>query len=244
MKNHLIVAGMLTLLVALSLAPMASAITDPYIVYGNIYYNGVLSSGAVVTIENMRTSETISTTTDINGYYSENLLNMPSDWQDGDTIRVSATCSSYSSHDSIVVASEDEGQQVDLYVVTPGGGEGGVDIFDIAVRVIDSSTLRPVSGATIRIFSDSKDEIGSSDSNGYATMSILDGDNTIVIEKAGYQKYTQSLSSRAGLLDQINIFKITPIGSNVPAFSLPGFESILMIAAMACVMAVAIYRRW
>ena len=60
-------------------------------IYGYVYYeNGTAAAGVKVTLMNPKTGDTDYTTTDINGFYSFQLANLPSGWKNGEKIIIKA----------------------------------------------------------------------------------------------------------------------------------------------------------
>jgi|GEM_PF-4389061 len=64
---------------------------SPFEVGGHVYLCTATVSGADVTVTNLNTSESLTTTTDSNGVYVVNLGNLPSGHRSGDIIQVTAT---------------------------------------------------------------------------------------------------------------------------------------------------------
>jgi hypothetical protein len=243
MKGGLIaIAGFL---IALLMVPMASAITDPYIISGTVYYNGYPTSGITVTITDTRTSDTLTAITDGSGQYIENLINMPSSWQNGDSITVTATYLGQSGSGSATVTSGNSGSSVDIRITGGGGGGGGSrGLFSIIVKVVDANSLKPISGARISVTSADGNSEGISDSGGEASISVSDGANHFTITKSGYTPYVASLIGSTELTSYINTFKMTPLSGAVsPWSSIPGSDALVVIVAFAAIITIGVFRR-
>jgi len=70
----------------------SSAVTQQFhTIYGYVYYeNGTVAAGVKVTLVNPRTGDKDYTTTDINGFYSFQLANLPSGWENGEKVNIKA----------------------------------------------------------------------------------------------------------------------------------------------------------
>jgi hypothetical protein len=64
---------------------------SPFAIGGHVYLDTATVSGADVTVTNLNTIESLTTTTDSNGVYVVNLCNLPGGHSTGDTIQVTAT---------------------------------------------------------------------------------------------------------------------------------------------------------
>lgn len=110
------------------------AALDPHIVKGSVYEKNatdvwVTVTNATVTILNVRTSESTNQTANITGYYSYNLLNLPSGWAYGDTIQVTGyNATNASGVNSTQIALGKTNTTIDIYIgVTTA--IGGVNFF-------------------------------------------------------------------------------------------------------------------
>jgi len=93
MRTKEIVGAILALTFFLGLAPIALATAPgaPFQVGGHVYLDAATVSGADVTVTNLNTSESLTTTTDSNGAYVVPLSNLPSGHSAGNIIQVTAT---------------------------------------------------------------------------------------------------------------------------------------------------------
>ena len=63
----------------------------PYPVYGTVTIYGTPQVGTTVVVRNITKNEEFSKQTDANGFYLVDLADLPTDYENGDTIRVTAT---------------------------------------------------------------------------------------------------------------------------------------------------------
>ena len=57
-------------------------------IFGFVHADGKAVENAVVTLENERTGDTDVAITDVNGFFSFQLANLPSGWENGDTLKI------------------------------------------------------------------------------------------------------------------------------------------------------------
>jgi len=90
---------------------------QPYVVYGYVYYpNGTPAPNALVNVTNARTGEWITNYTTSDGYYQIDLANLPSGYQDGDTIYINASKNGLIGSNNTVVNSSSASVHVDIYL--------------------------------------------------------------------------------------------------------------------------------
>jgi len=91
----------------------------PHVIIGKVIYNGTPVENASVTIINERTGEKLYATTDEKGIYSVVLMDLPSGWEYGDTIKAIAKKGNLEGTASII-AEEKQGYQW-LNITLSGG---------------------------------------------------------------------------------------------------------------------------
>lgn len=188
--KKLIFAFALSLVVLSLLSPTTSALQDPYSVYGHIYdSDGNPASGAVVTIQNVRTGDTLTTSTDSNGYYQENLLNMDSAYKNGDSIVVAATLNGEAGESTGSVDTDDPGSIVDVAMVVTSGGPGPQS-FTVRIHTVDKDTNIGVK-TTIVI---SGKGTYTSTSNGWLNVTLSSGSYTVTASASGYETESTTIS--------------------------------------------------
>ena len=136
MRTKEIVGAILALTIFLGLAPFA--LTDvpgaSFQVGGHVYHpNATIVSGADVTVTNLHTNESLSTTTGSNGLYVVALDNMPSEHSAGDIIQVTATHNGMTGTNS-AQRSSDSPQTIDVTLEV---------VADTTAPTIRSVTLDP-----------------------------------------------------------------------------------------------------
>jgi len=118
-KTMLVGLVFIALMSVLSFASMARADTfqDPYAINGVVTDDaGNVVDGATVEIENLRTEETLTTVTNEYGEYVVALNDMPSGFEDGDEIKVTATLGTDSGSESDEVDTTDFHTQIDVEI--------------------------------------------------------------------------------------------------------------------------------
>ena len=91
--------------------------STPFVVYGYVYYtNGTPVSNALVNVTNARTGEWITNYTTSDGYYQIDLANLPSGYQDGDTIYINASKNGLFGSNNTIANSSSGSAQVDIYL--------------------------------------------------------------------------------------------------------------------------------
>jgi len=137
---------MLLMLIAF---PIVSAIDDPYIIEGHITDNGIPITNIVITVTNMNTSDSFSTTTNSIGYYemvvARNTLNdgtvvYPNGVSNGDTIRISFFHNSTNYFSDVIVDSGQAGKTVDIEIrnaeIEPAPISSGISLLVVSIVVV------------------------------------------------------------------------------------------------------------
>ena len=105
-----------------------SAFMDPYGMDGYVrFQNETGCVGANVTFTNQRTGEAIYFTTVTNGAYSQNALNFPSEYQNGDEIEYYTVYDSYTNTTSIIIDTSGPGTTTMIYL-EEGAGPGNASL--------------------------------------------------------------------------------------------------------------------
>lgn len=103
--NNTLKIGLLLIAAALVSIPSATAIQDPYPLYGYVVFeNGTtVGADANVTFMNMATGDVIYDLTSASGWYMDDAGNFPSGYQDGQTIAYSTVFGEYTNTTSHIV---------------------------------------------------------------------------------------------------------------------------------------------
>jgi len=110
-----VTALMLLTVILLSVMPVMAESQDQYLVYGYVFdEDGAAVLGAVVTVENKRTGDTINTVSDGSGKYLVSLLDFESGYQDGDILIIEAEKADDSGSVSADVVEGEVGEKVDV----------------------------------------------------------------------------------------------------------------------------------
>lgn len=143
-RGILLLSIALILLISVNMNAQIAAAQDPYTIYGTIKdENGVGVEGAAIVVENVNTNEKntagtdtitgspIPVTTDSDGKYTFELLNLNSGYSTGDEILVSAEKEGVSDSKSSTVDGEGWGEEVDI-ALTFGDGEEDEEPFYVS----------------------------------------------------------------------------------------------------------------
>lgn len=90
----------------------------PHIIWGYVYYDGVVSN-ANVTVLNERTGEKLYAITSADGYYSISLGDMPSGWKNGDGIKIVVEKDDLIGEAFLNVDDSVGNQQADVFLTPP-----------------------------------------------------------------------------------------------------------------------------
>jgi len=124
----------IVLVVLLIIATTVSALMDPYAMGGYVQYgNGTGVVGANVTFTDQSTSEVIYFTSVTNGAYSQNALNFPSEYSDGDIIQYYTVLGEYTNTTSHTINVS---------------GDGGGNTMNI---ILSSATLNPATALNLSV---------------------------------------------------------------------------------------------
>ncbi len=121
-----LLAPFMVLLAVLLVSGSAMAFQDPYPIYGTVTdADGNAVANATITVVNLETEEELEDTTDANGNYVIELINMPSGYSEDDDIRVTAENATLSGTGSTSIDSSKDtpGSRVDI-VLGEAAGDG------------------------------------------------------------------------------------------------------------------------
>jgi len=228
--------GLLLLLAVPLLALSTTAIQDPYSIYGKTY-NNIGPASATVVIEDSRTGEQITTTSDGTGYYQQNLLNMPSGYRTGDTIVVTASTSTLTGSNSTTVKAGQPGSTVMVYMTTPrGGGEAYTATFH-AYDAASGANL----GSVLVVVHSGESEVASvtTDSDGLATCSITTGTFTASCTRSSYTALSKAFTIGGDTTVQLPMTKEGAASAAPVSFPILSSDMIIVIVIIALILVIA-----
>ena len=114
--------AILTIILIISTA-QAVELGTPFSICGHVYLGTVTTSGINVTVTDLDTNESLTTTTNIDGTYIVNLMDLPSGHSAGDTIQVTATYNGHIGINSTPRSEKlsDSPQIIDVTITMPRG---------------------------------------------------------------------------------------------------------------------------
>ena len=187
MRTKEIVGAILALTFFLGLAPIALADAPgaPFQVGGHVYLDAATVSGADVTVTNLNTSESLTTTTDSNGAYVVPLSNLPSGHSAGNIIQVTATYNGMTGTNS-APRSENLSDSPQIIDVT-------LRSEDTTAPTIRSVTLNPATvNATGETFTVT---VNTTDASGIASVTANATTGTVTLTSTGDDEWAGTLTA-------------------------------------------------